>query len=81
MLSEYFKYLFARLRMRFDSVAAEAGDYSNFRRSSIRPIALNRAALSHSFAVFARSLLFNALFYINIIARMIVALPTLVAAA
>jgi 1-acyl-sn-glycerol-3-phosphate acyltransferase len=33
--------------------------------------------LSHTFSVFARSLLFNALFYINIIARMIVALPTL----
>ena len=35
------------------------------------------SALSHSFAVFVRSLVFNALFYINIIARMIVALPTL----
>jgi 1-acyl-sn-glycerol-3-phosphate acyltransferase len=33
--------------------------------------------LSYSFAVFTRSLFFNALFYINIIARMIVALPTL----
>jgi 1-acyl-sn-glycerol-3-phosphate acyltransferase len=33
--------------------------------------------LTHSFAVFARSLLFNALFYINIITRMIVALPAL----
>ena len=33
--------------------------------------------MSHSFAVFVRSLVFNALFYINIVARMIVALPTL----
>jgi 1-acyl-sn-glycerol-3-phosphate acyltransferase len=33
--------------------------------------------LSSSFAVLARSLLFNALFYVNITARMTVALPTL----
>jgi 1-acyl-sn-glycerol-3-phosphate acyltransferase len=33
--------------------------------------------LSHSSAVFARSFLFNALFYVNIIVRMIVALPTI----
>ena len=33
--------------------------------------------MTYSFAVFARSLLFNALFYINIITRMIVALPAL----
>ena len=26
VLSEYFKYLFAKVRMRFDTVAAEAGD-------------------------------------------------------
>jgi 1-acyl-sn-glycerol-3-phosphate acyltransferase len=35
-------------------------------------------ALSRSSAVFVRSLLFNALFYVNMIVRMIVALPTLV---
>jgi 1-acyl-sn-glycerol-3-phosphate acyltransferase len=34
--------------------------------------------LSSSFAVLARSLLFNALFYVNMIIRMIVALPTIV---
>ncbi len=34
-------------------------------------------ALSSSFAVLARSLLFNALFYVNITVRMIVALPTI----
>jgi len=34
--------------------------------------------LSHSSAVFARSLLFNALFYVNIIVRMIIALPAIV---
>jgi 1-acyl-sn-glycerol-3-phosphate acyltransferase len=34
--------------------------------------------LSSSFAVFLRSLLFNALFYVNMIVRMIVALPTIV---
>jgi 1-acyl-sn-glycerol-3-phosphate acyltransferase len=33
--------------------------------------------LSSSSAVFARSLLFNALFYVNMIVRMIVALPTI----
>jgi 1-acyl-sn-glycerol-3-phosphate acyltransferase len=34
--------------------------------------------LSRSFALLARSILFNALFYVNIIVRMLVALPTLV---
>ncbi len=34
--------------------------------------------MSSSFAVLARSLLFNALFYVNMIVRMIVALPTIV---
>jgi 1-acyl-sn-glycerol-3-phosphate acyltransferase len=34
--------------------------------------------LSSSFAVTVRSLIFNALFYVNIVSRMIVALPTLV---
>jgi len=34
--------------------------------------------LSSSFALYTRSLLFNALFYVNITARMIVALPTIV---
>ncbi len=34
--------------------------------------------MSHSPALFARSLLFNLLFYVNIIVRMIVALPTIV---
>jgi 1-acyl-sn-glycerol-3-phosphate acyltransferase len=33
--------------------------------------------LSRSFALVARSLLFNALFYVNLIARMVVALPTI----
>jgi 1-acyl-sn-glycerol-3-phosphate acyltransferase len=33
--------------------------------------------LSRSFALFARSLVFNALFYLNMIVRMIVALPTI----
>jgi len=33
--------------------------------------------LSRSFALLARSILFNALFYVNIIVRMLVALPTL----
>jgi 1-acyl-sn-glycerol-3-phosphate acyltransferase len=33
--------------------------------------------LSRSFALVARSLLFNALFYVNLIVRMIVALPTI----
>ena len=34
--------------------------------------------MSRSFALLARSILFNALFYVNIIVRMLVALPTLV---
>jgi 1-acyl-sn-glycerol-3-phosphate acyltransferase len=34
--------------------------------------------LSSSFAVYARSLLFNALFYVNMIVRMVAALPTIV---
>ncbi len=34
--------------------------------------------MSSSYAVFLRSLLFNALFYVNMIVRMIVALPTIV---
>ena len=34
--------------------------------------------MSHSPALFVRSLLFNLLFYVNIIVRMIVALPTIV---
>jgi len=34
--------------------------------------------LSRSFALLARSILFNALFYVNIVVRMLVALPTLV---
>ena len=34
--------------------------------------------MSSPFAVLARSLLFNALFYVNMIVRMIVALPTIV---
>ena len=34
--------------------------------------------MSSSFSIVARSLLFNALFYVNIIVRMIVALPTIV---
>jgi 1-acyl-sn-glycerol-3-phosphate acyltransferase len=33
--------------------------------------------LSRSFAVFARSLVFNVLFYVNLIVRMVVALPTI----
>jgi hypothetical protein len=34
--------------------------------------------LSSSLSILARSLLFNTLFYVNIIVRMIVALPTIV---
>jgi 1-acyl-sn-glycerol-3-phosphate acyltransferase len=36
------------------------------------------APLSHPFALLARSVLFNALFYVNIIVRMVAALPTFV---
>ena len=37
VLSEYFKYLFAKVRMRFDSVAAQAG---NYRVSDAHPLRL-----------------------------------------
>ena len=83
VLSEYFKYLFAKVRMRFDAVANGGRRASPCRRASPH----SRGALtwtqtgfvSASFqSLSARSLLFNALFYVNMIVHMIVALPTLV---
>ena len=45
--------------------------------SPYSPIAGFRPPLSSSFALYARSILFNVLFYVNIVVRMIFALPTL----
>jgi uncharacterized SAM-binding protein YcdF (DUF218 family) len=44
VLSEYFKYLFAELRMRFDSVAADSGYGKGSYASLVRPPARLRAA-------------------------------------
>ena len=63
--------------MRFDSVMAEASITRIADARSLDRLSLSQAALSRSPAVSVRSLVFNALFYVNIIVRMIVALPTL----
>ncbi len=73
VLSEYLKYLFAKVRMRFDSFAAQTAAVARREAASIARVI--RAPIVFD-SRSARSL-FNALFYVNLTVHMIVALPTL----
>ena len=65
--------------MRFDSVAAEASQQPACRAAfAPRDCTGDQVDFVSLRSLFARSLIFNALFYVNMIVRMIVALPTLV---
>ena len=94
VLSEYLKYLFAKVRMRFDTVARgrqqRSASSDRVSRRVRRTPDLRATVSAHwhttglrardRLLVLVRSLLFNALFYVNFIVHMIVALPTLGAA-
>ena len=78
VLSEYFKYLYAHVRMRFDSVAAATGQPTALPMPAAEADSSKPGpALSSSSSFLARSIVFNASFYVNITVRMIVALPTI----